>query len=89
MHVSRDEETRALEEHMDKDIHLNMGETLAHPTMPCVKKAQLDLVVLRYMAQRVSVTLRSLASGNEHSTTCTLLFRRAPQAHASYGHLQS
>jgi len=74
---------------MEKDIRLNTGETLADPAQPYVRKAKLDLVVLRYMAQRVSVTLRSLASGNEHSTTCTLLFRRAPQAHASYGHLQS
>ena len=49
-----------------------MGETLAHPTMPCVKKAQLDLVVLRYMAQRVSVTLHSLAQ--ETNTARPLLF---------------
>ena len=45
---------------MDKDIQLNTGEALAGPVLPCVKKAKLDLVVLRYMAQRVSVTLRSL-----------------------------
>src|SRR5260370_8706299 len=46
---------------MEKDIQLNAGEIFAHPVPPCVKKAKLDLVILRYMAQRVSVTLRSLA----------------------------
>lgn len=46
---------------MDKDIRLNTGETLADSAPPYVRKAKLDLVVLRYMAQRVSVTLRSLA----------------------------
>jgi len=46
---------------MDKDIQLNTGKALADPGLRCVKKAKLDLVVLRYMAQRVSVTLRSLA----------------------------
>jgi hypothetical protein len=61
MHATCDKEARALEEHMDKDIQLNTGEAFAHPAMPCVKKAKLDLVILRYMAQRVSVTLRSLA----------------------------
>ena len=45
---------------MEKDFQLNTGEVFAHPVVPCVKKAKLDLVVLRYMAQRVVVTLRSL-----------------------------
>ena len=45
---------------MDKDIRLNKGEELADTAPLCVRKAKLDLVVLRYMAQRVSVTLRSL-----------------------------
>jgi hypothetical protein len=46
---------------MDKDFQLNKGEALAEPAPLCVKKAKLDLTVLRYMAQLVSVTLRSLA----------------------------
>lgn len=48
------------EEHMDKDTQFNKGDALADSVPPCVRKAKLDLVVLRYMAQRVSVTLRSL-----------------------------
>jgi len=46
---------------MDKNTRLNEGEVLADFALPCVKKAKLDLVILRYMAQRVLVTLRSLA----------------------------
>ena len=51
---------------MEKDIRLNTGETLADPAQPYVRKAKLDLVVLRYMAQRVSVTLRSLRKRTQH-----------------------
>jgi len=50
-----------IEEPMDKDIQLNKGEALAAPALLYVRKAKLDLVVLRYMAQRVSVTLHALA----------------------------
>ena len=57
---------------MEKDIQLNAGEIFAHPVPPCVKKAKLDLVVLRYMAQRVSVTLRSL--GQETMPARPLLY---------------
>ena len=46
---------------MEKDLRLNTGDTLADPAAPFVRKAKSDLVVLRYMAHRVSVTLRSLA----------------------------
>src|SRR5438270_5161339 len=57
---------------MDKDIQLNTGEAFAEPAPPCVRKAKLDLVVLRYMAQRVSVTLRSRAQ--EIAPTRPMLF---------------
>lgn len=57
---------------MDKDIQLDKGETLAELAPLCVRKAKLDLVVLRHMAQRVSVTLRSLAQ--EITPTRPLLF---------------
>lgn len=52
---------------MDQNIQLNEGEVRADFVLPCVRKAKLDLVILRYMAQRVLVTLRSLAQ--ETSTT--------------------
>lgn len=57
---------------MEKDIQLNTGEVYARPAPPCVKKAKLDLVVLRYMAQRVAVTLRSLSQ--ETSTARPVLY---------------
>lgn len=52
---------------MDQNIQLNEGEVRADFVLPCVRKAKLDLVILRYMVQRVLVTLRSLAQ--ETSTT--------------------
>ena len=57
MHATCDKEARALEEHMEKDIRLNTGETLADPARPYVRKAKLDLVVLRYMAQRIGLAI--------------------------------
>ncbi len=57
---------------MDKDMQLNKGEALADTALLCVRKAKLDLVVLRYMAQRVSVTLHSLAQ--EITPTSPMLF---------------
>src|SRR5947209_1241513 len=70
--MMRDIATQLIEEHMDKDIQLDKGEALAEPTPLCVRKAKLDLVVLRYMAQRVSVTLRSFAQ--EITPTRSMLF---------------
>src|SRR5436309_9333983 len=63
---------KEIEEHMDKDIQLNKGEAVANSTPLCVRKAKLDLVVLRYMAQRISVTLRSLTQ--EITTARPLLY---------------
>jgi len=57
---------------MEKDIQLNTGEVFAHPALPCVRKAKLDLVVLRYMAQRVAVTLHALVQ--ETNTARPLLY---------------
>src|SRR6266700_2785803 len=49
-----------IEERMNKDIPLNNRQALAEGTLPGVRKGKLDLVILRYMARRVSVALRSL-----------------------------
>jgi len=50
-----------IEERMNKDIPLNNRQALADEgTLPGVRKGKLDLVILRYMARRVSVALRSL-----------------------------
>ena len=45
---------------MNKDVHLNQGEAQADLPPPGVRKGKLDLVILRYMARRVYVALRSL-----------------------------
>lgn len=45
---------------MDKSIQLDQQEVLADRTLPVVKKGRSDLVILRYMARRVLVALRSL-----------------------------
>jgi len=57
---------------MDSDIQLNKSKVRADSAPPYVRKAKLDMVLLRYMAQRVSVTLRSLAQ--EIVTTRPLLY---------------
>lgn len=57
---------------MDKDIQINKSEVFADSAPLCVRKAKLDLVVLRYMVQLVSVTLRSLAQ--EITPTRPVLF---------------
>jgi hypothetical protein len=45
---------------MNKDDLLHQSEALAERDFPIVIKGKLDLVVLRYMARRVFMTLRSL-----------------------------
>ena len=70
--MTRDIAPQLIEGHMDKDLQLNTGEALAEPAPLCVRKAKLDLAVLRYMAQLVSVTLRSLIQ--EITTTRPALF---------------
>ncbi|HET7638273.1 MAG TPA: hypothetical protein VFK47_05970, partial [Ktedonobacteraceae bacterium] len=45
---------------MNKDDIFDQPETLAERDLPIVIKGKLDLVVLRYMARRVFMTLRSL-----------------------------
>src|SRR5258706_3597128 len=45
---------------MNKDDLLHQSEVLAERDFPIVIKGKLDLVVLRYMARRVFMTLRSL-----------------------------
>lgn len=42
---------------MNKDTHLHTREVLDEPSLPNVEKDSLDLVILRYMAQRIYVTL--------------------------------
>lgn len=44
---------------MNRDIPLNKGEALADLSLPVVRKGKLDLVILRYMARRVYIALRS------------------------------
>jgi len=48
------------ERNMNQDVQLNKSEALADRKLPGVRKGKLDLVILRYMARRVHVALRSL-----------------------------
>lgn len=52
-------------QNMNWDVPLNQDEALAAFPLPIVRKGKLDLVILRYMARRVYVALRSL----DQSTT--------------------
>ena len=45
---------------MNNDTQLDGGKSPAHRSLPLVKKSRLDLVILRYLAQRILVTLHAL-----------------------------
>lgn len=51
---------------MNRDVPLNEGEALVDLPLPVVRKGKLDLVILRYMARRVYIALRSC---NQTTTT--------------------
>lgn len=57
---------------MSRDVQLNQGFALADLPLPFVRKGKLDLVILRYMARRVYVALRSLDQST--STVRPLLY---------------
>ncbi len=57
---------------MNKDIQLDDHESSADRTLPGVRKGKLDLVILRYIARRVYVALRSLDQAT--TTARPLLF---------------
>src|SRR5438132_10722457 len=42
---------------MDKERYMNSSEILEEPSLPNFEKNNLDLAILRYMAQRIYVTL--------------------------------
>src|SRR5215469_5171671 len=54
-----------LEAHMNRDIQLDQDGSQIDRPLPLVTKRKLDLVILRYIARRVYVALRSL----ERATT--------------------
>lgn len=51
---------------MNRDVPLNEGEALVDLPLPVMRKGKLDLVILRYMARRVYIALRSC---NQTTTT--------------------